>query len=297
MKNVMITGVCGHLGSYLIRNLDKKYNIVGVDNLLTQRYCSLFNLKRKNFKFLLKDYIDLTDEELQNIDVILHLANIVDAPNSFENEKFVWEENYYKTIEFFKKIQNKRIIMFSTTSVYGKNKEIVYENGIISPQSPYAITKYQTENFLKENIKNYIILRLATIFGVSSGIRFQTCINKFCWQASLNIPFFTFSENYTMYRPYLGLKDLCQVIELILLDKVKKNEIYNVLTDNFRLDNIVSIIKKYNLNTQLNFVDTPLLNQYSYKVNFDKIKKFGYKPKENLENEIKKTLRLLKNLS
>ena len=83
MKNVMITGVCGHLGSYLIRNLDKKYNIVGVDNLLTQRYCSLFNLKRKNFKFLLKDYIDLTDEELQNIDVILHLANIVDAPNSF----------------------------------------------------------------------------------------------------------------------------------------------------------------------------------------------------------------------
>ena len=49
--NILITGGLGHIGSYLIRNFPKKYNITVVDNLMTQRYCSLFNLDRK-IKFI-----------------------------------------------------------------------------------------------------------------------------------------------------------------------------------------------------------------------------------------------------
>ena len=54
MVKVLITGGCGHIGSYLIRKLPLKYKITVVDNLLTQRYCSLFDLDR-NIKFIEKD--------------------------------------------------------------------------------------------------------------------------------------------------------------------------------------------------------------------------------------------------
>ena len=57
--NILITGALGHIGSYLLRDLPKKFsdlNIIAVDSLLTQRYFSLFNLpKIGNFKFINAD--------------------------------------------------------------------------------------------------------------------------------------------------------------------------------------------------------------------------------------------------
>jgi len=49
--NILITGGCGHIGSYLIRKLLLEYRVTVVDNLLTQRYCSLFGLNRR-IKFI-----------------------------------------------------------------------------------------------------------------------------------------------------------------------------------------------------------------------------------------------------
>ena len=54
--NLLITGGCGHIGSHLIRSLPRQYNLTVVDNFLTQRYCSLFNLKRQ-IKFLEKETV------------------------------------------------------------------------------------------------------------------------------------------------------------------------------------------------------------------------------------------------
>ena len=71
-KNLLITGGCGHIGSKLIRSLNPdEFNITVVDNFLTQRYCSLFNLEVP-IKFLEKDIKDLTLNDLIDIDVTLH---------------------------------------------------------------------------------------------------------------------------------------------------------------------------------------------------------------------------------
>lgn len=303
MKNILITGCCGHIGSFLIRKLHTRYNIVGVDNMATQRYCSLFNIDRSNFKFILKDYIDLTNEELKDIDCVIHLAAICDASSSFKNEQMIWEENCWKTHEFFEelsKYDNIKLIVFpSTTSVYGSAEDIMYENSDTDPQSPYAETKVVVEDLLKTNFAkklNYAIMRFGTIFGISKGMRFHTAINKFCLQASLNISLSVYSTNYKQYRPYLGLQDMHQSIEIILANENMWNNTYNVLTDNFKLSDIVNILKQENQNLKIDFIDTPLLNQYSYEVNFDKIKQYGFYPKDNLEKEIKNTIGLLKNV-
>ena len=55
---IVITGACGHIGSSLLELLDDEmYDIIAVDNMLTQRYCSLFNLKSK-IRFYEKNFLD-----------------------------------------------------------------------------------------------------------------------------------------------------------------------------------------------------------------------------------------------
>ena len=303
MKNntILITGACGHIGSKLIESLqDSNYNIIAVDNMLTQRFCSLFNLNKK-IVFYENDFLNI---DLTDVCTVIHLGAITDAASSIKNSSAVEEININQTKQFIDKCikyKVKKFIFPSSTSVYGTAANLVHEDNIEyeNPQSPYAHSKLEIEKYLesKHDDLNYIILRFGTIFGTSKGMRFHTAINKFCWQASLNIPITVWKENFNQVRPYLGLNDAINCIKHVLnLDITNYNTKYNVLTGNFKLSNIVDIIKKYNPNLKIDMVDTPLLNQYSYNVSDKKLKSTGFITMDDLDLEIYKTLSLLKNL-
>ena len=140
MVKVLITGGCGHIGSYLIRKLPSKYKITVVDNLLTQRYCSLFDLDR-GIKFIEKDIDGLTEDDVVGIDVVIHLAAITNAEGSFKNKEEVENVNIVKTEKFIglcKKVGISYFIFPSSTSVYGASVDVVYEDddSVVNPQSP-----------------------------------------------------------------------------------------------------------------------------------------------------------------
>lgn len=297
MKNVLITGGLGHLGSHLSENLDG-YNITIMDDMLTQRYCSLFN-RKKGVKFVEGDFCDLSITDLNKFDVIIHFAARTDATSSITDSDTTWDINVIKTKKLIDKISESKVKLFifpSSTSVYGVATDEVFEdvNEHVNPQSPYADSKVEVEKYLTNSNINYVILRFGTIFGCSKGMRFHTAINKFCYQSALGKPLTVWRENYEQYRPYLGLGDMTQSVKLVLNNESSWNNIFNVLTDNFSLENIVSRIQEEK-HTNINFVDTPLLNQYTYFVNFDKIKKLGFKPSDDLSVDIKKTIKLLSN--
>jgi nucleoside-diphosphate-sugar epimerase len=299
--NILITGGCGHIGSYLIRKLPLKYKITVVDNLLTQRYCSLFDLDRR-IKFIEKDIDELTTEDIIGTDIVIHLAAITNAEGSFKNKEEIENVNIVKTEKFIELCRKVRIPYFvfpSTTSVYGVSADVVYEDddSVINPQSPYAETKIKIENFLKiQNDMNYLILRFGTIFGNSVGMRFHTAINKFCYEVSLGNPLTIWGQNYEQVRPYLGLNDAVRSIIHFLNNKEYFNQTYNIVTGNYELSDVVKLIEKVTGKVELNMVDTPLLNQFTYDVSDDKARKTGFKPKDKLEVFIKKTLNMLDNL-
>lgn len=299
--NILITGGCGHIGSYLIRKLPLKYKITVVDNLLTQRYCSLFDLDR-GIKFIEKDIDGLTKDDVVGIDVVIHLAAITNAEGSFKNKEETENVNIVKTekfIELCKKVRIPYFVFPSTTSVYGVSADVVYEDddSVINPQSPYAESKIKIENFLKiQNDMNYLILRFGTIFGNSVGMRFHTAINKFCYEVSLGNPLTIWGQNYKQVRPYLGLNDAVRSIIHFLNNKEYFNQTYNIVTGNYELSDVVKLIEKVTGKVELNMVDTPLLNQFTYDVSDDKARKTGFKPKDKLEVFIKKTLNMLDNL-
>jgi nucleoside-diphosphate-sugar epimerase len=123
-------------------------------------------------------------------------------------------------------------------------------------------------------------------------MRFHTAINKFCYQAALGLPLTVWSQNFDQFRPYLGINDCIGGIDFILRNGIS-NQTYNLITENYKLSDIIDIIKTIT-DVELNMVDTPLLNQFSYKVDYSKILSLGFNPKDNLESRIKSTVWMLK---
>ena len=87
---ILITGGLGHIGSYLLENIDKiKYikKIYIIDNLATNRYCSLFNLPKtgKKIYFYQKDLaVTHALKNFKRVDIVINLASLTDAEGSLK---------------------------------------------------------------------------------------------------------------------------------------------------------------------------------------------------------------------
>ena len=304
---LLITGSCGHIGSYLVEHVHKikgLKEVVLIDNLSSQRFNSLFNLNKK-IKFSFYN-IDLSKEKLKkfkNIKYIIHCASLTNAEGSFFIKKEMFRNNLecLKNVISFCKKNNSKLIHISSTSVYGKQAKIVNENDnhLLKPQSPYAEIKLIEEKILKKN-KNqlkFITFRFGTISGVSKGMRFHTAINKFCLNASLNQKIHIYKTAFNQFRPYLSLKDAFGVFKFCIEKNFFNNEIYNVLSGNFTVKQIIRMIKKYKKHLGTIFVKTKIMNQLSYHVENKKIKSLGIKFHGSIEKDIKETLSLFKNFT
>ena len=306
--NLLITGCCGHIGSYLVNNIykiDKINKTFIVDNLHSTQINSLFNIhKRNNIKFY---NLDLTKKNALNkfnkIDYVIHLASMTNAAGSFNKKKEMYKNNIncMKNIINFCKNKKAKLIHISSTSVYGKQASIVDENcekKFLKPQSPYADIKLIEEEMLKKETKKikYVTYRFGTISGVSTGMRFHTAVNKFCYNASIGEPIAVYKTALNQFRPYLSLKDAFKVFKFTIDNDLFKNNIYNALSENCTVNQIIQKIKKYKKKIKIKFVYSEIMNQLSYHVDKKKLNKEGLNLKNKISEDIKDTIKLLKNI-
>ncbi len=304
---LLITGACGHIGSYLVENvfkLKKIKEVVLIDNFNTNRYHVLFNLNKK-IKFFFYE-IDLSTSKLDKIkkvDYVIHCASHTNAEASFSKKKEMYRNNIncMKNIINYCKRSKAKLVHISSTSVYGKQVKIVNEDDekLLKPQSPYADIKLIEEKLLKKNKKslNYMTFRFGTIAGVSKGMRFHTAINKFCINASLNKDIEIYKTAFNQYRPYLSLNDAFKVIKFCISKDCFKNDIYNALSGNFTVKEIIQTIRKYKKNIRIKFVRAKIMNQLSYHVENKKLKKLGLTLNSAIKKDIKETLDIFKDLN
>ena len=305
---VLITGACGHIGSFVAENIHKIKSIskaILVDNLKSNRFNSLYNLERKNnLSFFLRDLNNLkTLNDFHNVDVIIHCASMTNAEKSFGKEKEMYKNNLncLKTVMKYCKNRNTKLIHLSSTSVYGKQTDLVDENcekKFLRPQSPYAEIKLIEEKLLKKNSNKlrYNTFRFGTITGVSKGIRFHTAVNKFCFNAAIGEKIEVYKTALHQYRPYLSIRDSFDVFKFCLEKNFFENDIFNVLSGNFTVNQILNKIKKINKKIKIVYVNSPIMNQLSYHVDDQKIKNKGLVLKSNIDVDIKDTLSLFKYL-
>jgi nucleoside-diphosphate-sugar epimerase len=305
---ILITGACGHIGSYFIENLYKIKKVkkaILIDNLKSNRFNSLFNTNKKNkVEFYLKDLNDIQSlDQFKNISIVFHFASMTNAEKSFGKEKEMFSNNLncLKTVIKFCEETNAKLVHLSSTSIYGKQAALIdetCEKKYLKPQSPYAKIKIMEENILKKNTKliKYNTFRFGTIAGVSKGIKFHTAVNSFCLNAAIGERIKVYKTALHQYRPYLSLEDAFKLFKFCIDKNFFENDIYNVVSNNFTVNQIINKIKKLKKNIKISYVSSAIMNQLSYHVDKKKLSNRGLFLNSNLDRDVADTLNLFKNI-
>ncbi len=180
MKNILLTGGAGYIGSHVANYLlDRGLKVSIIDNLSTGHE-NLIPKKSKFYKCDIANTKKVTEIIKNNsFDLVMHFAGVIRVDESIKNPKKYNLINYEKGKIFLKTcFENNlnKFIFSSTASVYGnsKNKK-VSENSKLKPMNPYAKSKLKIENFLIKNSKlkkfKYIILRYFNVAGADKKLR------------------------------------------------------------------------------------------------------------------------------
>jgi len=304
---IVVTGALGHIGSALIRQLPFDFPdaaIVMVDNMMTQRYPSVFDLPViGRYQFV---EADVRKNDLRALfdgaDVVVHLAAITDAAGTFDRAAELEANNFEATAKVAAACLagGARLVHLSSTSVYGTQNALVSEDCApeeLKPQSPYAETKLKEEDLVQSLAKHdglrAVVFRFGTIFGASVGMRYHTAVNKFCWQAVMKQPLAIWKTAFHQKRPYLDLVDAIRAIAFVIRQDLFDGRIYNVLTLNATVHDIVDCIREFVPDLQMSFVNNPIMNQLSYEVSCVRFLDHGFAFSGDLRRGVGETVALL----
>jgi nucleoside-diphosphate-sugar epimerase len=298
MKNILVTGGAGYIGSMLVPELlNEGYKITVLDNFMFKQ-ASLNNLCTiKNFDIINGDIRDksLMKKLIDKHDVIIPLAAIVGAPLCNKDPYNAQSINYDAIKDMFDHVSNSQfIIMPTTNSAYGTGDKNNFcnEKSPLRPISKYAKDKVEIEKDLMSR-ENSISYRLATVFGMSPRMRIDLLVNDFTYRAYHDSSLIIFEGHFK--RNYIHVRDVVRAFIHALnnLDKMK-SEIYNVgLSEaNLSKKELCEEIKKQIPN--FTYVEEKIKkdpDQRNYIVSNEKIESSGFFPKFSLSDGIRELIK------
>jgi len=306
---VVITGALGYIGAQVSRHLGNLFpnlELILVDNLVTDRCNALFDLPN-NAEFQFHEH-DVSTQDLspfiENSQAVIHLAAFTHIINQVSDQDKIEQTNLAATQNIAKACIKYKVplLHISTTDVYAskhpKSLDEYCKPTELDPQTPYAAIKLKEEHCLKklgdtEDLR-FITLRLGSIFGISAGMRFQAMLNNLCWQAVLQQAIQLPKAGYDKKHAYLALTDAVNAIGLILKRDLFDNRIYNVLTTNASVHELVDTIKKYCPNMQVKLTGPNTPDPLFYDISYQRIAHLGFEPIGHLEQGIAETIHLIK---
>lgn len=302
-KKILITGALGYIGSRLIRNLSPiiAKDVIILDNLANQRYPSLFGLpKGFSYKFIRENLTTVNlAEHLDGVDIVVHLAN----KNFYEKGLRIPKEIEIVNFLNLKRVADAclkkkvKLIFPSTTNIYGSRSSSVDEDcQELNPQTPHTREKLASERYLKKLGKQgleYVICRFGIVFGYSPGMRFDTVINKFILQTANGEPLTVWRTAWKQKRSYLYLGDCIRAINFIIKKDLFSGQVYNIKSGDYTLDNVIKAIKSRIPDLKITFVDSPIMDRFSYRVIDKKFRNLGFRPQGKLSSGIQETVNKL----
>jgi nucleoside-diphosphate-sugar epimerase len=293
MKNILVTGGAGYIGSVLVPSLlQEGHKVTVVDNFLYRQPSLAAVITNRNFNLV---YGDVRDKELMSkymakADIIIPLAAIVGAPACLKDPEIASSINKDSMIWLFNKLsKSQQIIMPTTNSAYGSGDVNNYcdEKSELKPLSLYAKDKVYVEKFLME-LENATSYRLATVFGISPRMRLDLLVNNFVLRAMTDQFVILFEGHFK--RNYVHVRDVVDafIFGINYPDKIK-NEIFNfgLSEANISKKQLCELIKIHLPN--FTFLEAPLAkdpDQRNYLVSNDKIESVGMKARISLSEGI-----------
>ena len=284
MKNILVSGGAGYIGSVLVRLLLKKnYKVRVLDNFMFGGESLLELLDHPGFEYQRGDVRDAADvtSALKDMDAAVHMAAIVGDPACAREPELATSINYDGTVLFYDladKNKLQKFVFASTCSNYGKMEEpdsYVDEGSKLAPVSLYAELKVKTEKYLLSQDKGTACkptcLRFSTVYGMSPRVRFDLTVNEFTREIAMGRELVIYGEQF--WRPYCHVRDLSRsVIHVLENAGTTDFNVYNVgdTRENYQKQMIVEEILKQIPDGRVKYVKKDE-DPRDYRVNFDKI--------------------------
>lgn len=269
--NIVVTGGAGYIGGVTVeRLLEEGHNVYILSNSSDQKQ---INPKAYFIEGDIQDFESHIKPEY-NIDVVVHLAGSVQIGESMKDPDMYWFNNTYKTHQMLigmKKLNIKKIIFASTSSVYG-NQDIlpIRENNPKNPTNTYSMTKLATEMELESytwaHNFSVVVFRIFNVAGAYKGYGWSRktkigIIQLIMQTLRKNEPFTIFGDTFstsdgTNERDYIHILDIANAI-ILSLDALEsgKYKVYNLgtghPTSNLKLIDTIEYVTNKKVNVRI----------------------------------------------
>jgi nucleoside-diphosphate-sugar epimerase len=300
VKNILVIGGGGYVGTYLVDQLIKNNYLVTVFDLFIY---GNFLEKNHNLNIIKGDIRDLQllKKIVKNFDCVIHLACISNDP-SFDLNPQLGKSINFDPFEDLIKISKdqgiKRFIYASSSSVYGvKLEKDVDENSSLEPLTDYSKYKALCEDILfKYNNKDFTccVVRPATVCGHSKRQRLDLVVNILT-----NLAYNT--REVSIYggeqlRPNINIKDMSNAY-LFLINQPKQlisGEVFNIGFENYSVNTLCNLVIR-NIKHKVLIKRLKSEDNRSYHISSKKIqKKLGFQNYYNIEDAVIELVNIFK---
>jgi nucleoside-diphosphate-sugar epimerase len=296
-KKIIITGGLGYIGTELCKlysGVSWHHEIKVVDNrFISERVNQIRNW---NMDFIQGDILDkdFVKENFQDADIVHHLAGITDVPRvksqaSETRDKKIIRVAEEGTQNILDVISDKCKIIFPSTHVVyegiDKIKTEIKEDEITKPVLSYSSSKAINEKQLKDSGKNYVILRLGSVYGYSTdSMRIDIMPNLFSKITSQNGTLKLFASGKQI-KSLVPLIDVARCFKFMEEKEKINSEIFNLTKDTITVKGVAEICKKHNPKVKLRETNDEIPN-LGFSLSNKKLLNTGFKFLYNLDQNI-----------
>ncbi|MEN6326643.1 MAG: NAD-dependent epimerase/dehydratase family protein [Syntrophomonas sp.] len=277
---VLLTGGGGYLGSTLAEMLlDHGYGVRVLDRFFFGEDILEAIKDRENLCLIKGDIRCVGEEVFTGVDTVIDLAALSNDPSAELDPQKTMDINYLgrSRIAHMAKLAGvRRYILASSCSIYGFQEGILNEESPVNPLTTYAQANYLAEQavlLLFGPRFSVVVLRQATLYGLSRRMRFDLAVNGMT-SGIYNTGEVPVLRDGNQWRPFMHVRDACRAFIMAMKapGSVVNGQVFNVGSNsqNIQIGELAQRVAQA--------VDRPLQIEWygdpdhrSYQVNFDKI--------------------------